>query len=576
MGLGFGILAGAAGAFNAIQGGIDSAKARDDADEDRAYRREQRDNARADRAFGLGQRQRQVDQQQRQDQLQNDLAAVPQTREVDARPQAVREITVDDEGTPSAAAMPAMKTVAAPDWQKFKSTAEAYRKGRDFEKADAYDQLASRAQFADSARRFQTVAAGAGNMSLEQLAQAATDVYNSDPLPAQIKGFKPTAGGLQFVFENADTGQTQTLVVKDKQELLAKLEAYYIPDTYAAAMKAQRDAAIKRQGELEKPEKLGPGDILTSGGRTIAANTNPTEAQIRAAAEAAGGKTGKGGKADDPFQAVTDAWENVTKNSGFKDQATPVQAATSQRLARQFFKESGSKLDPSVAVEAAMDATLNPDKLFPQFDPRSGEIVLSYPVASGGFLVAERLGSPKAPRNVKPEQMRKVAQDFLEQAVPEESRPLFVAAAASPEGKRKLHEEISRRLSTPEGMELVSRELGRPAEEADIERKVQEAIKALKPQLDLLETHLDPKIKQNAKKVESKKVEVAKEGGARAATAERATKLLADKSEEATRELYELQGSGEFGLLDRSIKAAIYERVNGSASPAAGLYQRAR
>jgi len=229
-----------------------------------------------------------------------------------------------------------------------------------------------------------------------------------------------------------------------------------------------------------------------------------------------------------------------------------------------------------VAVEAAMDATLNPDKLFPQFDPRSGEVVLSYPVASGGFLVAERLGGPKSPRNVKPEQMRKVAQDFLEQAVPEESRPLFIAAAASPDGKRRLYEEISRRLSAPEGVALVSRELGRPAEDADIERKVQEAIKALKPQLDLLESHLDPKIKSNANKVEAKKAEVVKEGKARADASAQAAKLLADKSEEATRALYELQGSSGFGLLDKATKAAIFERVNGSASPAAGLYQRAR
>lgn len=583
MGIGFGILAGAAGAFPAIQRGIDDHKAREQADEDRAYLREQREAAKADRAFGLTQRDRQVKEQTRQDTLRDDLAAVPQTREIDTRPQAVREITHDDttgpeESTPSATQIPATKTVAAPDWQKFKSTAEAYRKGRDFEKADAYDQLANRAQFADSARRFQTVAAGAGTMSLEQLAQAATDVYNSDPLPAQIEGVKTVAGGLQFTFSNKDTGQSQTLTVKSKDELLQKLEAYYSPDTYAAHQKAVREARIKTAEKIAEPATLSPGQVRVADGRVIGKG----EPLIPKGYELTGYdpqgnpqyKAADPKKKEDPFKVVTDAWENVAKNSGFKDQATPVQAATSQRLARQFFKESKEGLDPAVAVEAAMDATLNPDKLFPRFDPRTGEIVMAYAPTSGGYMIAERLGSPKAPRNVKPEQMRKVAQDFLEQSVPEESRQLFIAAAASPEGKRKLHEEVARRLSTPEGVAMVSKELGRPAEDADIERKVKEAIDALSPQLSLLENHLDPKVKSTAAKVERKGVENAKAAEAVKATAEVAKRLLADQGEEATRGLYELQNSPEFSALDRETKAAIYTRVNGRASPAAGLFLR--
>ena len=256
----FGLLAGIAGAFPAIQRGIDDQKARDNADEDRAYQLEQREAAKADRTFGLQQRDRQVTEQRRQDTLRSDLAAVPQTRELDTRPQAVKDITVDDDGNPSATQIPATKTVAAPDWMKFKSTADVLRKNQEFEKADAYEALSKKAQFADSAQRFQTVAAGAGAMSLEQLARAATNVYNNDPLPAQIEGVKPVAGGMQFTFTNKDTGQAQTLVVKTKEELLAKLESYYSPDTWAAHQKSVRDAQTKVAEEINKPAVLRPGD----------------------------------------------------------------------------------------------------------------------------------------------------------------------------------------------------------------------------------------------------------------------------------------------------------------------------
>jgi hypothetical protein len=571
----FGLLAGIAGAFPAIQRGIDDQKSRDIADEDRKYELERREAARADRAFGLKQRDRVVADQTRQDQMRTDLAAVPQTREVDIRPQEVREVTVDNEGTPSAAQIPATKAFAAPDWMKFKGQADAYRKGQDFEKADAYEALSKKAQFADAAQRFQRVRDGSGSMSLEQLAQAAGEIYNSDPLPAQIKGMKPVAGGLQFTFANSDTGESQTLVVKSKEELISKLESYYSPQTYAAQIQAQQAAALKRQQDLEKPEKLGPQEILVSGGKTIATNTNPSAAQVRAASAA-----GVGAKSTGQFKAISDAWENVAKNSGFKDQATPVQAAMSQRLARQFAKESGVnqdgsfKLDPGLAVEAAMDAVLTPDKLFPRYDPRTGEVVMAYQPASGGFMIAERLGSPKAPRNVKPEQMRKVASDFLDQLPDDDARQLFVGAASSPDGKRKLHEEVARRLSAPDQVAAFSRELGRPAEEADIERKVQEAIKALKPQLELLDTHLDPKIKSNAGKVVAKKAEIEVEGKARAAAAAKAAKLLANPSEDATKDLYDLQGSSEFANLDAATKAAIYKRVNVRATPVGGLFER--
>lgn len=489
----FGLLAGAAGAFPAIQRGIDDAKARDALDEDRQYQREQRENARVDRSFGLQQRARAVGEQQRQDQLRADLAAVPETREIDTRPQAVRDITVDDDGNPSATQIPAMQKVATPDWMKFKARAEAFRKGQDFEKADAYDQLAGRAQFADSARRFQTLSAGAGNMTLDQLGKAASEIYNSDPLPAQIEGMKPVDGGLQFTFSNKETGQSQTLVVKSREELMSKLEAYYSPETYSAAVQAQRAAALKRQADLEKPEKLGPGDILVSGGKKIAENSNPTEAQVRAAAGAGtGAGAGAGGKVEGPFKSIDDVFKAVEGFSNLKTELSGQQGVDALRLARMFATQQPG-VDASAAAAAALRAAQDPTQIKPVFDPKTGQIMASVPFEGGNFFV-RKIGTPGKPGDVKPEEMKGIAAQFIGN-LPDEKKAVLLPAAFSKEGRARLSETVASDLRSPEGVAQLQAFLGRKPTEADIAAAIKSVESTTQQTLDLIALHGDPKLR---------------------------------------------------------------------------------
>lgn len=509
MGIGFGILAGAAGAFPAIQRGIDDYKAREQADEDRAYLREQREAAKADRAFGLTQRDRQVKEQARQDTLRDELAAVPQTREIDTRPQAVREITHDDttgpeESTPSATQLPATKTVAAPDWQKLKSTAEAYRKGRDFEKADAYDQLANRAQFADSARRFQTVAAGAGTMSLEQLAKAATEVYNSDPLPAQIEGVTPVAGGLQFTFSNKDTGQSQTLTVKSKEELLQKLEAYYSPDTYAAAVKAQRDAKLKVEEEIGKnPVVSVPKGYVDRRSGKFNRTDFGSGVQIGEDAEgnpiyASGGGRGAA-KPVDPMKDIDEAVDFIAKSSAWKEQgAAPADVSRFRRLARQFYEESIDPatgrpgLDASRAAEAAATAVTQPEKLQINFDPKSGQIVRTLPLDGGSIFTVEKLGRPGS-TSLKKEELEQLARDQLASA-PVERRDLYLRASRSPDDLRSTLSDIEKAQRSPAGIQALAQALRRQPTEEEIKTAVKMTQDRVKSYSDLFSNHLPKKL----------------------------------------------------------------------------------
>lgn len=485
----FGLLAGAAGAFPAIQRGIDDAKARDALDEDRQYQREQRENARVDRSFGLQQRARAVGEQQRQDQLRADLAAVPETREIDTRPQAVRDITVDDDGNPSATQLPAMQKVATPDWMKFKARAEAFRKGQDFEKADAYDQLAGRAQFADSARRFQTLSAGAGNMTLDQLGKAASEIYNSDPLPAQIEGMKPVDGGLQFTFSNKETGQSQTLVVKSREELMSKLEAYYSPETYSAAVQAQRAAALKRQQDLEKPEKLAPGEIQVSGGRTIATNTTPTAAQLKAASGAGGAKAGK---VESPFKSIDDVFKVVEGFSNIKTELSGQQATEALRLARMFSTQQPG-VDASAAAAAALKAAQDPTQIKPVFDPKTGQIMASVPFEGGNFFV-RKIGTPGKPGDVKPEEMKGIAAQFIGN-LPDDRKAVLLPAAFSKEGRARLSETVASDLRSPEGVAQLQAFLGRKPTEADIAAAIKSVESTTQQTLDLIALHGDPKLR---------------------------------------------------------------------------------
>ena len=622
----FGLLAGIAGAFPAIQAGMDSQKARDQADDDRKYTLEQRESARADRAFGLQQRDRTVAEQRRQDALKADLAAVPQTREIDTRPQAVREITVDDDGNPSATQIPAMKTVAAPDWMKFKSTADTYRKNQEFEKADAYDAIANKAQFADSAKRFQSLYSGSGSMTLEQLGSAAAEIYNNDPLPAQVEGMRPVAGGMQFKITNKDTGESQSMVVKDSAELLQRLEAYYSPDTYAAYQKSVRDARTKVAENMNDPSKryikgvdgnifdaktqkwtVGPG---RQGMEPIGEDTDGNPIYRRTGGGAGTGGSGAGGgKAGKPaaqFGDISDVFKAVEGFSNMKTELSGQQGIEALRLARLFSTQEPG-VDASVAAAAALRAAQDPSQVKPAFDRKTGRIMAGVQFEGGSFFVRP-LGTPGKPGSVKPEEMKGIAADFISR-MPDDQQAILLPAAFSKVGRAKLTETVASDMRSPDGLAQLQTFLRRKPTEADIADAIKASESTTQQTLDLIALHGDPALRKqfgdkpapapkvaptggvtppgavpaqaqgfglggaplskperrklvDAKVAEMRSAEEARVAELKTSGPAEAARLLADNTPQSRTALAKLQASEAFKYLDKPTQLAVWKRVN--------------
>lgn len=613
----FGLLAGVAGAFPAIQAGMDAQKARDLADEDRKYALEQRENARADRAFGLQQRDRAVAEQKRQDTLKAELAAVPQTREIDVRPQAVRDITVDNENNPSATQLPAMKTVAAPDWMKLKSTADVYRKNQEFEKADAYDALSKKAQFADSARRFQTLSAGASGMTFEELGRAAADVYNNDPLPAQIEGMKAVNGGLQFKITDKNTGESQSLLVKDKDELLQKLEAYYSPDTYSAWAAKQRDAKAKAQEKLlENPYVVVPAgakavprapglqSVDNTNGMVWTGRNNPDGSPEMV--KPGGGKGAGKGAGASTFGDINDVFKAVEGFSKIQTELSGQQGVEALRLARLFSSQQPD-VDASAAAAAALRAAQDPTQIKPTFDPKTGKIMAGVQFEGGSFFVRP-LGTPGKPGTVKPEEMKSIASGYIA-SLPDEKKSILLPAAFSKDGRAKLSETVAADVRSPEGIAQLQTFLGRKPTEADIATAIKSVESTTQQALDLIALHGDPALRKQFGEKPAPAPKAAPAGGVtpagtapaqtqgfglggapmsqadrrklvdtkvaemRAAEADRvaalqksapeeAARLLADNTPQSRVALAKLQASEGFKYLDEVTKLAVWKRVN--------------
>lgn len=492
MGIG-GLLGAISGGYSAIQAGIDADQARRDAEEDRRYQRERRENARADRTFGLQQRQRVLDEQARVDRIRAGERSIPTTREVDTRNATVKQITVDDEGTPSAAALPVMQTRQSPKWLQIKQRADIYRKEGDLDTAQALDDASAKTQFAESAQRFDRVRAGAESMSITELAQALQNIYNDDPLPAQVLGFKPTAsGGLSVRIRNEDTGQEQTLEAKDKNELLLRAEQYFSPQTFDTWMQQRRASAIKADEEQSKPQKLAPGEVVAvpKTGQILARNTTPTAAQIRAAGGAGGtgGSSRAGVKPVDPNKDIDDAVKFIVDSSNFKDQTTPADSSRMRRLARQFYSEAGGQLDASRAAEAAAVAVTQPDRLQLNFDPRTGQIVRALPMEGAVFTV-ERLGTPGAVKGLKKEELEQLARDQLS-AAPAPQRDLYLRAARSPDELKAVLTEIESAQRSQAGMQALTEAFGRAPSEDEIRAVIKMTQDRVKSYGGLFSSHL--------------------------------------------------------------------------------------
>ena len=494
-----GFLGGLAGAYTAIDRGMQVAKERERADEDRAYLQEQRGLLRQ-------QQQREREAQDRAETLRKDLAAIPTTEQVDLNklnPE-TSKITVDDDGNPSATQLPVMVDRKRTTDSQLRDASAAFRKSGDLGRALELNAAADKEMFNRAARSFAQLRAGSANMTAGQIARQAKSIFDNDPFPMEVAAIREGQdGAISIDVRNRDTGQTATWNAKNKDELLSGIEAHYSPDNFVALDQARRKAAIdlqaKRDEELFKPRILKPGETLNvfdpRTGRYIQAAKGDIPAGYEVVEDAAGNASLRrvasprsgASTTNDPEKNVSDALDFIVKSSQFKETATPQQAARAQTLARQFARQD--RVEPAIAAEAAMSAALNPERIRPTFNPRTGRISDAIEYQGGNFEIEDR-GTVAAPRGVTPEVMRSIAGEYVSR-MPTQDRPLFVAAAFNPEARRALDDKMARAVRSPENLRALERMLGRAPTEQDIARAVKAAVDATAPSLDLIGIHFD-------------------------------------------------------------------------------------
>lgn len=494
-----GFLGGLAGAYTAIDRGMQIAKERDQADEDREFLKSQR-------GLMQQQQQRQLEDQKRADKLREDLAAIPVVERVDVdlnktNPE-TSQITIDNEGGPSATQVPAIKTIERPRGRdaQLRDAAGAYRRSGDLGRAFELEGAAEKEMFSRAARQFAQLKAGSANMSAAEIARQAKSIFDNDPFPMQVAAIREGADGSVAVdIRNRDTGATQTWNAKNKNDLLSGIEAYYSPDSYQALQRARSEAAAKaeevRLTELYKPYTLKPGErrevVDPSTGKVVLLGRGEIPPNSELVTDANGNlvlrrtdgssSSRSAGKAETPPDRAAEAFYTVLKNSPLKD-ALPEQISRGQALARQFALQGN--VDPAVAADAAVLAVSKQGAVRPTFDDKTGKIVDAIEYKGGNFIVEDR-GGVAAPRGVAPEVMKSIAGEYVAR-LPADGRSLFVAAAFSPQARAALDERVKQ--STIAAMREAS---GREPTPEQIATQVPRALARTGAALDLISNHLD-------------------------------------------------------------------------------------
>lgn len=446
----------------------------------RTARAEDREFLQRQRALQESQQQRALEEQARADRLRDDVSAVKTTRTVD-----LNAVPNDDDGNAMPAATVEQKR---PRDEQLFEIASAYRKAGHVDKAMQLEDAAGKIAFQRSAANFSQLAAGADKLDVLGLAKGIGEIFEADPSNGGIKEMVPIDGGVRITIRNKDTGATSTrefVGPTAKKQLLDSFTAYYQPENWQKLQEMNAKAAIDRETELIK----NPTDTVPKG-----YYDNRERRFVRTDTDGpAGSGTGAGAsKVKTPQDELAEAMEFITKNTSFKDTATPAQAARFQTLANQILMES--KVKPAVAAEVAADAALNPDKIKPTFDPKTGEINATYAYQGGNFVI-ERLGTASKPRGVTPEQVKSMAAELID-SMDEQYRPLVIRAAVGPQGREALVKHADATVRSPESIAKLEQRLGRPPTEEDLANAARGAVASLDRTIEMVQLYGDDKVKR--------------------------------------------------------------------------------
>lgn len=252
---------------------------------DQAYQQTQRE-------YNQGQQARTLREQGITDSINDKNKAVPQTREVEVSPGLAASMPqLDNEGTPSSAALPATRSIQRTNWEMSGDMARNFREAGRHADAETHQTAYEQGGAKHSAKLFAQIDAASAGMSPLELVKSVASVYSNDPYAGQIDNIEQSTpdGPISFTVTNKTTGESTRKSFKDASQIMNNLRSYYSPEMQAKVAEATQKAAVEARKNIILPKD----SLLVNNntGKTVATGTTSfTE-------EAGDGTTGsKGGK----------------------------------------------------------------------------------------------------------------------------------------------------------------------------------------------------------------------------------------------------------------------------------------
>lgn len=488
----FAFLGGLGGAYTNIRRGMDQEASR------QAWEAEQADLAarRADAAkaraaalqvdeFRAGQRQRLVDEQALQDKTRDELSAIAPAGPVDlnkANPE-TSQITVDNEGTPSATQLPAVKNRTYD--QVLREQAAVLRKNKQSDKAFELEGAADKIAFGRAASRFQQVAAG--NADVSTTARQIGEIFDADPNNGGVKAVEDIPGGVRITLQNKDTGATSTREFTGPQardQLLNAFSAYYSPETWAK-LQAER-AQHQQKIALERVKGAG----VTSLGRGSAAirdeNGNVTISRDPNAVAAEGGAAGGAGgsRSTKPPPTPLDAARGILADIAEKseDKLTSRQRADAEANVGSVLQHNPG-MAPERVARAAYMAAVDPARTTPSVNAATGAIDQVFVDDDGTrVLIKPDFVAPQnaEARGLDKAQLKQAAQALVAKQGDAAYQKRFVEAAFDMKARAALVEQAKASVE-----QYVRQAIAKaPEQEAQIRQRAQQLLQADLANLD--------------------------------------------------------------------------------------------
>ncbi len=496
------------GALGAIAGGInrgmDWAQRDQEIEDQRKFREEDREYQRGIRGFQQKQQQRQTDQWAKDDQFQQDQAAIPNVG-------AVKAIKDTDLGP-----------------EQVKQTESGYARdlGNALKKKGDTEGALKSWKWADEAASKAAANAVIGRLSglprsgadLQRLVQEIGAGVDADESPVGIdyKNVRKNPDGSVTVRAfNKNSGFGDDITVNSIDDLKEKMTWHYAPD-YARAQAAER---AKQQAEIAKenikPINTPAGGVTTlrnpdgsvretirntNGLINMGTDENPQWVRPGASGTGASSSTGKGAKVDDPVKNAADiVREQATKGSAplNSTQISDAELRAAQIAARGV----PAYVAANVAIKVAQDPTL----LKPRLDPRTGLIENVYEDGAVGQVVVDRdVATARNPKGMTKDQLQGFAKQVVTSVSNPEAQKNLVAAAFDPEARRKVEDQLTAEIGKQFDQMLQANPNAKASIDAQRNATVKSSLEALGRKLDLINGHYPkPQVSNPTPKVDT-------------------------------------------------------------------------